>query len=125
MNEQSAYEITEKQPDEQGGDQVGPTERQHDPRREGVIETESIGAGDECGGVPGGFSPWGSHVATLGSLSGGILHQLIASERERLDEAQQCIEWYKNQVEKHQKRLAELAALERLEREQREQSNGH
>lgn len=124
MNE-PAYETTKNESDESWGGQVRPTECESDPGREGTPQAKSPRTGVECGGIPGGVSPWGSEIATHGSLHGGILRQLIETEHERLGEAQECITWYKKQVQKCEKRLAELAALERLEREQREKLNGH
>jgi len=125
MNEPSAYETTKDQTPESGCNQIRSTECDTNAGGQGTPETEGPRTGDEYGGIPGKLGTRRDPIATYGSLNGGILRQLIETERERLGEAQECIEWYEKQVEKCQKRLAELAALDRLEREQRESKNGN
>lgn len=67
----------------------------------------------------GGFSGSDRLRGSLsGALAGGILSQLIEDTRTQLAESEECLDWYRREIDKNQARLKNLLRLQKLAEEE-------
>jgi hypothetical protein len=93
---------------EMGGTEVGSTpSAENDANGVAATQGESGAFGVVDSGLSRNGSPFDSRPIT-----GGIIAQLIADAEDRLGEMEECVVWYRKEVAKAQKRIAELKELQ-------------
>lgn len=92
---------------EMGGTEVGSTST---PTNDTNGVATAQGEGRTSRAVDSGLSGNGGPLGTV-PVIGGIIAQLIADAEDRLGEMEECVVWYRKEVSKAQKRIAELREL--------------